>query len=107
MALTILLTTMADLMPLGVGAQGPSASVEEKALQDAAKTLGWPTTVDQTPLIMSGQDSEALFMLWPPGSAVRYFNKPVYTVTNGGDYEKETIQYLRVYNLGEQGSSSS
>jgi len=104
MALVIILTTVLALLPVAVRAQEPSASMEEKALQDAAKTMGWSGPVSKTRLIMSGQDSESIIMLWPPESAVRFFSKPVYSITNGGSYEDETIQYLRVLNLGETGA---
>lgn len=87
-----------------VQAEEPSLSQEEKVLQDAAKALGWSPAVDKRRLAMTGGDSEVLFMLWPPNSAVRYFAQPVYSITNGGSYEEETIQYLRVLNLTESGS---
>ena len=85
-------------------AEEPSLSPEEKVLQEAAKALGWSPVVDKRRLVMTGGDSEVLFMLWPPNSAVRYFAQPVYSITNGGSYEEETIQYLRVLNLSESGS---
>ena len=104
MALVILLTTVLALVPVVVRAQEPSTSMEGKALQDAAKTMGWSGPVSKTRLVLAGQDSESIIMLWPPESAVRFFYKPVYSITNGGSYEDETIQYLRVLNLGEAGA---
>jgi M6 family metalloprotease-like protein len=80
-----------------------SRTLEERVLEEAARNLGWPTEVGRTALVRSGGDSEVLFMLWPPESAVRFFARPVYSATNGGSYEEETIQYLRVLNLGEAG----
>lgn len=90
-------------------AQGPqgddrSLSLEERVVRDAAAALGWPTTVEKKPLRASNTADETLMMLWPPYNAVRYYNKPMYTATNGGSYEDETIRWLRVLPMGEQGS---
>ena len=104
LAISLLLSSIClGTAPL-VQAEEPSLSPEEKVLQDAAKTLGWSPQVDKRRLVMTGSDSEVMFMLWPPNSAVRYFAQPVYSITNGGSYEEETIQYLRVLNLSESGS---
>jgi len=103
-ALSLLLSTIWIGPGAPVQAEEPSLSAEEKVLQDAAKALGWPPAVDKRRLVQTGSDSEVMFMLWPPNSAVRYFAQPVYSITNGGSYEEETIQYLRVLNLGEKGS---
>jgi len=84
--------------------EGVSLSLEERVVRDAAAALGWPTTVEKKPLRASNMADETMMMLWPPDNAVRYFNKPMYTVTNGGSYDEETIRWLRVLPLGEQGS---
>lgn len=84
--------------------EGVSLSLEERVVRDAAAALGWPTTVEKKPLRASNMADETMLMLWPPDNAVRYFNKPMYTVTNGGSYDEETIRWLRVLPLGEQGS---
>jgi M6 family metalloprotease-like protein len=111
-ALSVLLAVimmLSILTPLTALAQEPveegrAASLEEQVAADAAAALGWPTTVWKKPLRESNSFDETFLMLWPPQSAVRYFNKPIYTATNGGDWGKETIQYLRVLPMGEQGS---
>ncbi|MFH1086033.1 MAG: hypothetical protein V1772_09755 [Chloroflexota bacterium] len=101
----VLLASLAGGATRGALAQDPtdSRTVEERVLEEAARNLGWPTAVGRTTLARPDRDSEALFMLWPPGSAIRFFARPVYSVTNGGSIEEDTIQYLRVLNLGEAG----
>ena len=88
-------------------AQAPeeqAVSLEEQVARDAAASLGWPTVVERKAVRESTVQEETLLLLWPPESAIRYANKPMYTATNGGGYEEETIQWLRVINLGERGA---
>ena len=108
MRLLLLISLEASVGNLGAQAQAPAGgsgggSLEERVVEEAARNLGWPTTVDRKPLRASSSEDETLFMLWPPQSAIRYFNKPIFTATNGGSYENETIQYARVLALGEAG----
>lgn len=90
-------------------ADGPGdeslGSMEERVAREAADALGWPTVVEKTALMSSNAaQDETILMLWPPERAVRYATKPMYTATNGGSFEDETAQWLRVLPLGEEGS---
>ena len=102
------LVMLMSILTLSTGAQDPAGgkatSLEEQVARDAAEALGWDPYVERKPLRASNMAEETLMMLWPPQSAVRYFNKPMYTATNGGSYDEETIQWLRVLPMGEQGS---
>jgi len=106
-ALVILLSAFSG----AVAAQSPfgdsddnDVPLEEQVVRDTAEALGWPTDVEKKPLRASNGAEETLMMLWPVERGIRYFNKPMWTVTNGGTYEEETIQWARVLNMGEEGS---
>ncbi len=101
-----LLVILSILSPL-VAADEPDdggEALEERVAREAAESLGWPTDVQQKSLRASNWAEETVMMLWPPESAARYHNKQMYTATNGGSYDDESIQWLRILNMGEQGS---
>ncbi len=104
----ILVGTYAGIARPNVEAQGPDdgsgGSLEERVLEETARNLDWPTAVERKPLRASNAADETFLVLWPVRNAVRYFSKPMYTITNGGSYEDETIQYARVLPMGDAGS---
>ncbi|MHB1319656.1 MAG: hypothetical protein ACYCYF_13655, partial [Anaerolineae bacterium] len=81
---------------------GGGGSLEERVMREAIRSLGWPDTVASQPLFQLDEDDDTMFMLWPPGSAVRYFTRTKVSANNGGSSDEETIQYARIVALGEQ-----
>ncbi|MFO7916755.1 MAG: hypothetical protein R6V13_01595 [Anaerolineae bacterium] len=105
----LLIGLCASVARPGAWAQDPvddsgGGSLEERVLEETARNLGWPSTIQRKPLRASGAQDETMLLLWPVKNALRFFNKPVYTITNGGSYEDETIQYARVLPMGDAGS---
>ncbi|MFP3896311.1 MAG: hypothetical protein ACLFV5_05695 [Anaerolineales bacterium] len=105
---SLLAGLQASVAPAGAWAQDPldssEGSLEERVLEETARSLGWPSTIERKPLRASRAEEETMLLLWPVKNAIRFFNKPVYTITNGGSYRDETIQYARVLPMGEAGS---
>lgn len=103
LSLLIILSILSPLVAADEPDDGGDAQ-EERVAREAAESLGWPTDVQQKSLRASSWAEETIMMLWPPESAARYHNRQMYTATNGGSYDDESIQWLRILNMGEQGS---
>jgi M6 family metalloprotease-like protein len=85
------------------GAPQPADPVEESVLRQALAALGWRGDVTTTRLMQSKPDEDTFFMLWPPGSGLRFLFRTKTGAENGDPTGRRTMQYARILSLGEQG----
>ncbi len=103
LVVVLCLAVLAPLAPQTLAQEPVGDSPEERVLREMVTSLGWPDTVHRGRLYELEPDDETLFILWPPGAALRYLLRTKVSANNGGSYEEDTIQYARILALGEDG----